>query len=157
MAGKTITIGDMATNFDQAVEDIRARRINETNEYEKAILQKIEMAMQGIRVEYGDKQKYKKIKNEIARAVIGGQSAREVASKLSDILEQTDLAGEHRLELYNISTNTLYHKEKEVEKLRKSTAILKKEAGKLQQQKKWMVFWITTLVLAGIWMLFKGG
>ena len=157
MPDRTITMGDIENNFDQAVEDIRARRINEKDEYEKEILQKIEMAMQGIRIEYGDKAQYAKVRKEIARSVIGAHSAREVASKLSDVLRQINVTGEHSLEIYNISTSTLYHKEKEVEKLRKSTDSLKKEAKKLRQQKKWLVFWMVLVVFAGLWMLSRGG
>ncbi len=155
---KTITLGDIELNYDQAVEDIRARRLNEKDEYEKAILQKIELALQGIKIESNSKEgwRYRQIRQEVAKAVIGAKPAREVASKLSDILEKVAISGEYSLEILNVGTSTLYHKDKEVEKLKKAEAVLVKAATVLRKQRQQMIFWIIDLLAITCFAFLRG-
>jgi len=151
-------IGDIEENYTQAIEDIRARRKQEKDRYEKLILQKIEIALQGLRFIASEKNsQYKHMVYEIIRTISFSRSAKDVAGKLSEIMQTENLSSEGVLSIFNASTIPLMHKEQEIEKLKKAQQRMEKETKKLKRTKTRLIWWILLLFIMTVWMLTRGG
>ena len=141
-------------NWTQAFEELYAMRAREKDETALAILRKVEIELQRCHVKIADP-KYRKMASTVVKAINSSYNAREIADKMSDILQQEmNISGEGSISLLQLGTTHAAQSDKNIDKLQKTLQRIAKEKIDLEKKYKAIIAWGTIVgLLIVIWCL----